>query len=60
MGTYTEAWDPPQWSDWFAMGYQDGYNVGEWWSDADYLDDEDLEAYTDGYMTGTSEREADW
>lgn len=50
----------PYGADWFAMGYQDGY-AEHWWPTAeDDLDDADLQAYTDGYRAGLSEREADW
>lgn len=46
--------------DWFSVGYYDAYLLQEWWTDADYLDDDYLEAYTDGYRAGLREREADW
>lgn len=49
----------PYEADWFAMGYQDGY-AEHWWPHTDDLDDADLQAYTDGYRAGLSEREADW
>ncbi len=49
-----------EWSDWFALGYRHGYDVGAWWEDAPYLDRDSFQAYSYGYRAGFNERRTDW